>query len=132
LNVSKVFMLFVLFEQLETDSDKLQAQAKELIHLRQKNRALLLLKLRKYKEKELDNVDAQLLSVFKMIEDIEWESANMEVLKALKVGTDALNKIHEEMSVEDVEALLAETNEAIEVIKRHATGSTPCLTMFGM
>jgi charged multivesicular body protein 6 len=83
--------------------------------LRQKERALLLLKLRKYKEKELDNVDNQLLSVFKMIEDIEWEAANMEVLKALKVGTEALNKFHEEMSVEDVEALLDETNEAIEV-----------------
>lgn len=50
-----------------------------------------------------------------MLEDIEWESQNMEILKALKSGTDALNKIHEEMSVEDVENLLADTNEAIEV-----------------
>ena len=74
-----------------------------------------MLKLKKYKEKELDNIDGQLLSVFKMIEDIEWETANLEVMKALKVGTEALNKIHEEMSVEDVEALLEETNEAIEV-----------------
>lgn len=108
-------LLTLVNEQLESDSEKLQSQARELVQMRQKQRALLLLKLRKYKEKELDNVDNQLLNVFKMIEDIEWESANMEVLKALKVGTEALNKFHEEMSVEDVEALLEETNEAIEV-----------------
>jgi hypothetical protein len=36
-------------------------------------------------------------------------------LNALKAGTNALNKLHEDMSIEDVEKLLEETNEAIEV-----------------
>ncbi len=106
---------FLLFEQLEKDSDLLQHQAREHVKNNQKNRALLLLKLRKYKTNELDNIDSQLLSVFKMIDDIEWESSNIEFLRALKIGTDALNQLHEEMSVEDVAALLEETNEAIEV-----------------
>ena len=61
-------------------------QAKALVQNQQKNRALLVLKLKKYKENELNEIDSQLISVFKMIEDIEWESANMKVLKALKVG----------------------------------------------
>ena len=39
----------------------------------------------------------------------------MEVMNALRSGTDALNKIHQQMSLEDVESLLEETNEAIEV-----------------
>lgn len=39
----------------------------------------------------------------------------MEALKALEAGTAALNKLHEEMSVEDVERLLEESNEAIAV-----------------
>jgi hypothetical protein len=38
------------------------------------------------------------------------------VLNALKAGTAALNKLHEDMSIEDVEKLLEETNEAIEVL----------------
>jgi hypothetical protein len=33
----------------------------------------------------------------------------------LKSGTKALNQLHDEMSVDDVETLLSETNEAIEV-----------------
>ena len=39
----------------------------------------------------------------------------MEALRALESGTAALNKLHQEMSVEDVERLLEESNEAIEV-----------------
>jgi hypothetical protein len=41
----------------------------------------------------------------------------MEILRALKGGTDALNAIHAEMSVDDVRALLDDTNEAIAVRK---------------
>lgn len=33
----------------------------------------------------------------------------------MRAGTNALNKLHEDMSIEDVEKLLEETNEAIEV-----------------
>ncbi len=94
---------------------RLTEQAKALIVQKQRDRALLLLKLKRFKEKEVADIDNQLMSVLQMIDTVEWESANMEVLKALKTGTTALNKLHEEMSVDDVAALLDETNEAIEV-----------------
>lgn len=102
-------------KKLEKDSEKLQAQALQLIKLKHKDRALLVLKLKRFKEKEVSNADGQLLTVLEMIDNVEWESSNMEVLKALKSGTNMLNKMHEEMSLEDVENLLDETNEAIEV-----------------
>lgn len=89
-------------------------KAKVLIKEQKKERALLVLKLKKHKEKEVVNIDGQLISVLEMIDNIEWESTNLEVMKALQAGNTALNKLHEEMSVEDVENLLAETNEAIE------------------
>jgi len=95
------------------DSETLQEQAKQLIRLEQKNRALLVLKLRRFKDAEADKVDAELMTVLEMIENVEWEHANMEVLKALKAGTASLNKLHEEMSLDDVADLLDETNEAI-------------------
>jgi charged multivesicular body protein 6 len=90
-------------------------QAKQLIRQEQKNRALLVLKLRRFKDSEADKVDAELMTVLEMIENVEWEHANMEVLKALRVGTASLNKLHEEMSLDDVADLLDETNEAIAV-----------------
>ena len=93
----------------------MQDQAKELVKNQQKDRALLVLKLKRFREKEVNNIDAQLLSVLEMIENVEWEYSNMEVMKALKAGNNALNSIHNQMSVEDVEALLEETNEAIQV-----------------
>lgn len=100
---------------MATDSSALQDQARILIQQHQKSRALLVLKLRKYKENKLDNIDGQLLSVLTMIDTIEWESQNVQVFQALKAGNDALNKLHEEFSVEDVAQLLDETNEAVEV-----------------
>lgn len=90
-------------------------QAKELIKEKKKERALLVLKLKRFKEKEVSNLDGQLISILEMIDNVEWEHANLQVYKALKAGTASLNKMHEEMSYEDVAALLEETNEAIEV-----------------
>jgi hypothetical protein len=84
---------------------RLEEQAKELIRLRQKTRALLVLKLKKYKEKEIENIDGQLLNILKMIEDVEWASINVEVMKSLESGTKTLNRIHDEMSVEGTPGL---------------------------
>jgi charged multivesicular body protein 6 len=50
-----------------------------------------------------------------MIDGVEWAAINLEAMKALKSGNDALNRLHEEMTPDDVAALLDETNEAIEI-----------------
>jgi uncharacterized NAD-dependent epimerase/dehydratase family protein len=97
------------------ESEKLTDQAKQHIRDKRRDRALLLLKLKKMKENEVDNIDKQLITVMEMIDNIEWESINIQALKALKDGNNALNKLHSEMSYEDVVNLLDETNEAIEV-----------------
>lgn len=86
-----------------------------MIGLRLKNRALLVLKLKRFKEKELDGIDAKLMTVQSQIDDVEWASINVSILKAIESGTRELNRIHEERSLEDVEMLMDETNEAIEV-----------------
>lgn len=96
----------------------LTEQAKKFIALKQKERALLLLKLRRSRDTEATKLDKELLSILEMISNVEWEYANMEVLKALKLGNAALNKLHQEMSVDDVVELLEQTNEAIEVENR--------------
>ena len=50
------------------------------------------------------------------IEDIEWETQNIEVMRALEAGTAALDKLQKEMPVEEVERILEESAESIEVI----------------
>lgn len=101
-------------KKLEVESEKLTDQAKQHIRDKRRDRALLLLKLKKMKENEVENIDKQLLTVMEMIDNIEWESINIQALKALREGNNALNKLHSEMSYEDVVNLLDETNEAIE------------------
>lgn len=102
-------------KRLESESDKLYNQAKILAKSNHDKRALLVLKLRKHKIAAADNIDSQLISVFQMIEDIEWESTNIQVMEALRSGTKSLNELHEEMSADDVEAILSDTNDAIDV-----------------
>ena len=104
--------------QMEKDSQKLEAQARALIAARQKTRALLVLKLKRHKEKELEKLEGQLLNVYAMIQDVEWASINQSVLASIEAGTQELKRIHEERSVEDVEALMEETLGAIEVEKK--------------
>lgn len=102
-------------KKLETESSQLTDQAKELIRAQQRDRALLLLKLRKHKEKAVNQINDQLITVMQQIEDVEWTLISVQVFDAIKSGTNLLNKIHEEISVESVQSLLEETNEAIEV-----------------
>jgi Snf7 len=103
--------------KLENDSKKLEAQVKELIALRLKNRALLVLKLKRFKEKELDKIESKLMTIQTQINDVEWASINVSILNAIEAGTKELNRIHEERSVEDVQLLIDESNEAIEVLQ---------------
>lgn len=103
--------------KLENDSKKLEAQVKELIALRLKNRALLVLKLKRFKEKELDKIESKLMIIQTQINDVEWASINVSILNAIEAGTKELNRIHEERSVEDVQLLIDESNEAIEVLQ---------------
>lgn len=72
--------------QLEKDSQKLEGQVKTLIALKQKNRALLLLKLKKVKENELEKLDVKLLNVYSMIQSVEWASINTSVISAIESG----------------------------------------------
>ncbi len=103
--------------KLERDNEKLKSRAKQLNSEGKKSTALNLLKLRKYKIKEVDRVDAQLMTIFQMVEQIQSKENEVEVLAAMRSGKNALNKLHEETSIEDVLQLMDEVQEANEVEK---------------
>lgn len=118
--------------KLERDNEKLKIRAKELNSQGKKSTALNLLKLRKYKIKEVDRVDAQLMTIFQMVEQIQSKENEVEVLAAMRSGKNALNKLHEETSIEDVLQLMDEVQEENEVEKEISeilgSGSADALT----
>lgn len=79
-----------------------------------KNKAKLLLKKKRYQEQTLERTDNQLENLEKMVQDVEFAQIQLQVADGLKQGNEALKKMHEIMSIEDVERIMDETREGIE------------------
>uniref|UniRef100_A0A4W5JXJ3 Uncharacterized protein n=1 Tax=Hucho hucho TaxID=62062 RepID=A0A4W5JXJ3_9TELE len=52
--------------------------------------------------------------MFSQVQDIEFVQIEMKVIEGLKVGNDCLKSMHEAMSLEDVERIMDETQDAVE------------------
>ena len=101
--------------KLSKESIILENQARKLIAMKMQTRALVVLKLKRYKQKELDSLELKLLNIFTMIEDLEMAALDASILNAIEAGTRELNRIHEERTLDEVQDLLEETQDAIEV-----------------
>jgi hypothetical protein len=99
--------------KLDKDCEGLGERAKQLIREKKNDKALFVLKLRKFKVKEAESVEGQLTKVLQMIQTINWEEQNMIVLQALQSGTQALNKMHDDMPLEMVEGIMEDNEEAL-------------------
>ncbi|XP_041756064.1 charged multivesicular body protein 6 [Coregonus clupeaformis] len=88
--------------------------AKQLLKDGKKEKALLLLKKKRYQDQLLDKTENQISNLEHMCQDIEFAQIEMKVIEGLKVGNDCLKSLHEAMSIEDVERIMDETQEAIE------------------
>uniref|UniRef100_A0A8C5WME7 Charged multivesicular body protein 6 n=1 Tax=Leptobrachium leishanense TaxID=445787 RepID=A0A8C5WME7_9ANUR len=91
-----------------------RAVAKQLLHNGKKEKAKLLLKKKRYQEQLLEKTDNQISNLEKMVEDLEFAQIELKVIEGLKVGNDCLKKMHEVMSIEEVERIMDETQEGIE------------------
>uniref|UniRef100_A0A4W5M583 Charged multivesicular body protein 6b n=1 Tax=Hucho hucho TaxID=62062 RepID=A0A4W5M583_9TELE len=88
--------------------------AKQLLKDGKKEKALLLLKKKRYQDQLLDKTENQISNLERMCQDIEFAQIEMKVVEGLKVGNDCLKSLHEAMSIEDVERIMDETQEGIE------------------
>ncbi len=103
-------------KKLHLDSQKLLAKAKSLKQSNHDTKAALsLLKLRKMKEKEVDRIDSQLISIQTMVSNIRTKEQEAEVLSALRSGKNALEQLHKENTLEDVLNLMEEVEEQNEM-----------------
>ncbi|XP_070579880.1 charged multivesicular body protein 6-A-like isoform X2 [Ptychodera flava] len=88
--------------------------AKQLLKDGKKEKAKLLVKKKRYQEQLLEKTDKQLDNLEMMVNDIEFAQVEMKVVEGLKVGNECLKKMHQMMSIEDVERIMDETREGIE------------------
>ncbi|XP_049633226.1 charged multivesicular body protein 6 [Suncus etruscus] len=97
-------------QQLEREREV----ARQLLRDGKKDRAKLLLKKKRYQEQLLDKTDQQIASLESMVQSIEFAQIEMKVLQGLQFGNECLKKMHQVMSMEEVERILDETQEAVE------------------
>mmetsp|Transcript_19596 Transcript_19596/g.33633 ORF Transcript_19596/g.33633 Transcript_19596/m.33633 type:complete len:221 (+) Transcript_19596:179-841(+) len=87
---------------------------RELLQQKRKDRALVALKKKKYQQHLLSKADAMIENVEKMVDSIEFAQLETKVLDGLQAGNEALKSIQQELSVEKIEQLLADTADAIQ------------------
>ncbi|KAM7068234.1 charged multivesicular body protein 6 isoform 1-T1 [Molossus nigricans] len=97
-------------QQLEREREV----ARQLLRDGRKERAKLLLKKKRYREQLLDKTENQITSLETMVQSIEFTQIEMKVIEGLQFGNECLNKMHQVMSIEEVERVLDETQEAVE------------------
>lgn len=100
-------------KRIELQLEKERDVARRLLKNGQKSKALLLLKKKRYQEQLLEKTDAQITNLENMVQDLEFAQIEIKVMEGLKVGNDSLKKMHEVMSIEDVERIMEETEEGI-------------------
>jgi len=96
---------------LDAESQQLTKRAAQLLKDGKKDRALLTLKFRRFRQDKANAVDGQLLRLEDMVSAIRWEERQSEVVTALREGNEALKSLHEDMG--DVSALMDETQDQL-------------------
>ncbi|XP_066090924.1 charged multivesicular body protein 6 [Saccopteryx bilineata] len=99
-----------VMQQLEREREV----ARRLLRDGRKERAKLLLKKKRYQEQLLYKTENQITSLETMVQSLEFTQIEMKVMEGLKIGNECLNKMHQVMSIEEVERILDETQEAVE------------------
>ncbi|KNC74326.1 hypothetical protein SARC_13121 [Sphaeroforma arctica JP610] len=99
--------------QLSGSVEKEQELAKKALASGDRKRALLFLKKKKYQQSLLDKAENQHANIEEMIGNVEFASIQKEVFERLKAGKEVLEAINKEISLDDVDKLMEENEEAI-------------------
>ncbi|XP_037958629.1 charged multivesicular body protein 6-A [Teleopsis dalmanni] len=101
-------------KRIELQLEKDRELARKCLQMGRKERALLLLRKKKYQENLLSNTDKQLDNLQRLAADLEFTYIEKEVLDGLKVGNEALKKVHALLNIDEIEKIMDETREGIE------------------
>lgn len=101
--------------KLEQDETKIVARARAAKAKGDTKNALLLLKIRKIKQREVETVEGQLLNVMQMVQTIDSTQNQAQMLAAMKQGKETLKRMHEETTVDDILDLMDQIHEQHEL-----------------
>jgi charged multivesicular body protein 6 len=101
-------------KRISIQLEKEKEVARELLRKDKKQKALSLLKKKRYMEGLLSKAEIQVENLEKMVADIEFASIEVQVIEGLKAGNESLKDLHSMMSVEQIEDILNETREGVE------------------
>jgi len=101
-------------KRINRDLEKEKELAKKLLKEGKKDRAKLLLRKKRFQEGLLDKTDAQLDQLERMVHDIEFATVQKQVIDGLKNGNEALEKANAMFSIDEIEDILADTQEAVD------------------
>ncbi|XP_052071637.1 charged multivesicular body protein 6-A-like [Mytilus californianus] len=101
-------------KKINVQIEKDRNVAKQLLHDGKKDKAKLMLRKKKFQESLLEKTDGQLDNIDRMVTDLEFAQVESQVVQGLKVGNESLKKLHQLLSLEDVEKIMDETREGIE------------------
>ena len=62
----------------------------------------------------MEQTDQQMDNLEQMVDNIEYAQVEIKVVEGLKVGNKCLEDMHKMMSLDDVEQIMADTQEAVE------------------
>ncbi|VDM68606.1 unnamed protein product [Strongylus vulgaris] len=94
--------------------EKEKELARQLIKDGRKDRALLLLKKKRYQENVIEQTLRHLDNIDRMVHDLEFADIQQRVVEGLRQGSDALKKINAIFDLDEIEKLKEETREAAE------------------
>ena len=73
-----------------------------------------MLRKKKFQEGLLEKTEGQLDTLERLVHDLEFVQVEKQFLDGLKSGNEALKKANEMFSIEEIEAIMDDTAEAIE------------------
>ena len=101
-------------KRINNDLEKEKELARKLLKAGKKDRAKLLLRKKKFQEGLLEKTDSQLDQLERLVHDIEFAQVQKQVLDGLKNGNVALEKANAMFSVDEIEDIFADTQEAVD------------------
>uniref|UniRef100_A0A915DJN5 Charged multivesicular body protein 6 n=1 Tax=Ditylenchus dipsaci TaxID=166011 RepID=A0A915DJN5_9BILA len=103
------------YKRYERNILKEKDMARKMLQEGRKDRALVILKRKRYQETLMDTIVGQLDQIERMVHQIEAAQLNKDVFRSLKQGNEALQILTKAFSIEDIEKIMDETREAAEL-----------------
>ncbi|UMM10352.1 hypothetical protein L5515_000165 [Caenorhabditis briggsae] len=103
-----------MVKRKENCLEKERQLAKRLLKDGKKDRALLILKKKRYQENIIDQTLKHLSKIEQMVTDLEFAEVQQRVTEGLRQGNEALKRMNQLFDIDEIDKIMEETKEAAE------------------